>query len=70
MTRRGRRESYPKVDLEVPAAAKLSVADLERHSHLVVLVELFVEAFAHVGLHLDVVGGSQGEEAARRSEKS
>jgi hypothetical protein len=29
-----------------------------------------VEAFALVGLHLDVVGGRQGEQAARRSEET
>jgi hypothetical protein len=60
----------PKVNLEVSAAAKLAIADLERDSHLVILVELFVEAFAHVGLHLDVVRRSQGQQAARNGEDS
>lgn len=49
--------SYPEVDLEVPTSSKFPIADLERDGHLVVLVQLFVEAFAHVRLHLDVVGG-------------
>lgn len=48
--------THPKVNLQVATAAKFSVADLKGHGHLVVLVEGFVEAFALVGLHLDVVG--------------
>jgi len=45
----------PEIDLQVSAAAKLPVADLERDCHLVVLVEGLVEAFALVGLHLNIV---------------
>lgn len=51
------RLTHPKVNLEVPAATKFSVADLEGDGHLVVLVQRLVEAFAHVGLHLNVVRG-------------
>jgi hypothetical protein len=53
----GSRESltHPEVNFEISAATKLPVADLEGDCHLVVLVEGLVEAFALVGLHLDVV---------------
>ena len=47
--------TYPEVNFQVSAATKLSVADLEGNGHLVVLVQRFVEAFALVSLHLDVV---------------
>lgn len=62
--------SYPEIDLQVPASSKLPVANLERDRHLVVLVQRLVEAFALVGLHLDVVRGGEAEEARRRSESS
>jgi len=47
--------THPEINLQISAAAKLPVADLERDCHLVVLVEGLVEAFALVGLHLDIV---------------
>ena len=47
--------THPEINLQISAAAKLPVADLERDCHLVILVEGLVEAFALVGLHLDVV---------------
>jgi hypothetical protein len=62
--------TYPEVNFKIPASTELSVADLVRDRHLVVLVQRFVEAFAHVGFHLDVVRGGRGEDAARRSEQS
>jgi hypothetical protein len=61
--------AYPEVYIQVPTPAELAVADLERDRHLVVLVQLLVEALAHVGLHLDVVGGREGEEGARGGEE-
>ncbi len=61
--------AYPKVNLQVPAAAKFPVADLEGDCHLVVLVKRFVEAFALVCLHLDVVRQRVLQQATRRSEK-
>lgn len=62
--------THPKVNFQIAAAAKFPVADLEGNCHLVVLMQRLVEAFALVGLHLDVVGGGQREEAARRGENS
>ena len=62
--------AYPKVNLQVSASAKLPVADLEGDCHLVVLVQLLVEAFALMRLHLDVVRRGEGEQAARRCEKT
>jgi hypothetical protein len=60
--------THPEINLQVPAASKLAVADLERDRHLVVLVQGLVEALALVGLHLDVVRGRERDEAARCSE--
>jgi hypothetical protein len=50
------RLTHPKVNFQIAAAAKLPVADLEGHRHLVILVQRLVEAFALVGLHLDIMG--------------
>lgn len=61
-------EAYPEVNLQVSAPSEFPVADLERDCHLVVLVQLLVEAFALVRLHLDVVRRCEGEQAARRCE--
>ncbi len=61
---------YPKVNLQVTAAAEFPVADLERDRHLVVLVQLLVEAFALVRLHLDVVCRCEGQQTARRCEEA
>ena len=62
--------AYPEIDVQVSAAAKFPVADLEGHRHLVVLVQLLVEAFALVRFHLNVVRRRQGEQAARRCEET
>ncbi len=50
--------SYPEVDVEVPGAAELAVADLEGDGHLVVLVQRLVEALATVGRELDIVAAA------------
>jgi hypothetical protein len=60
--------AHPEINLQIPASAKLAVADLEGNRHLVVLVQRLVEAFALVRLHLDVVRGGERDEAARGSE--
>lgn len=41
-------KGYPEINLEIAAASKLSVAHLEGHRHLVIGMELLVEAFATV----------------------
>jgi hypothetical protein len=51
----------PKVYVQVSTAAKLAVADLESDCHLVVRVQLLVEAFARVRLELNVVRRADGE---------
>ncbi len=61
--------AYPKVNLQVSTATEFPVADLESDCHLVVLVKRFVEAFALVCLHLDVVRQRVLQQAARCSEK-
>ena len=61
--------AYPKVNLDVSAAAKFSVANLEGDGHLVVLVKRFVETFTLVGLHLNAVRQRRRQQAARRSKK-
>lgn len=48
--------TYPEVDLDVAATAKLLVANLEGNGHLVIGVECLVEAFARVRSQLNVVG--------------
>lgn len=54
---------YPKVDFQIAAAAELAVADLIRHGHLVVSVEVLVKALAGMCLHLDVVRGCEAYQA-------
>jgi hypothetical protein len=57
--------THPEIHLQISAPAKLPISNLERNRHLVVLVQRFVEAFALVRLHLDVVSGGyrrRGEE--------
>ena len=53
---------YPEIDIEIPTSSEFSVADLEGYRHLIVFVELFVEAFSRMRSHLDVVGKSGSEE--------
>lgn len=43
---RPRWATYPEINLEVPAPSKFPVADLERNSHLIILVQCLVEAFS------------------------
>jgi hypothetical protein len=49
-------ESYPEVNIQVPAATKFAVPNLEGDGHLVVGMELFVEAFFRMRFELDIVG--------------
>lgn len=46
---------YPKINLQVPTTSELSVANLERDSHLVVAMQRFMEAFSRMCFELDVV---------------
>ena len=50
--------THPKVNFKISTPTEFSIADLERDCHLVVLVELLMEAFPHVCLHLNVVSGN------------
>ena len=50
-------QTHPEINLHIPRTPpELPVSDLECHCHLVVSVQLFVEAFSRVCVHLDVVG--------------
>lgn len=60
---------YPEVNVEIPSAAKLPVTDLEGDSHLVLLVEVLVEAFPAVGRELDVMGRGSLEEAGCQQQR-
>ena len=60
----------PEINVQVSAATKLSVADLEGHGHLVVLVQLLVEAFSRVCSQLDVVRMAEGEEGQQGEEET
>ena len=62
--------THPKIDIEVAGAAKLAVADLEGHRHLVIAMEVLVEAFAAVGGKHNVVSGSGAEQAGRKQQLS
>lgn len=57
-----REDVYPEINVQVPAASKLAIAHLESHGHLVVGVELLVEAFSRVRAKLDVVGGGEANQ--------
>lgn len=66
--------TYPEINIEVACRTKLAIADLERHGHGVILVEVLVEALAAVGGQDDVVSGrgledGGGEEDPRGCEK-
>lgn len=62
--------AYPEINLQTPRTAKLAVAHLERHGHLVVPVQVLVEAFVRVGAQLDVVGeGCEWEEPEQAGEE-
>ena len=54
--------TYPKIDIQVPAPAELSIAHLKCDRHLVVFMQVLVEAFARMGFHLDIVGIRQSEQ--------
>lgn len=58
--------SYPEVDVQVSGTTKLTVADLERHGHGVIAVEILVEAFPPVRRELDVVSCGSAEQASRQ----
>ena len=60
-------ETHPEVNVEIAASTKFPVAGLKRHSHLVISVQLLVEAFFAVCFELNVVRG--GEEGKREREK-
>lgn len=55
--------AHPEIDIEVAGMLEFSVADLECHSHFVILVKLFMEAFAAVCSELDVMCGRGGDQA-------
>lgn len=65
-----REGSYEKVDVQVAASTKLPVADLEGDGHLVIFMQLLVEAFSRVSSELDVVGLGDGEEGEDREEEA
>lgn len=46
---------YPEVDIKVSSTAKLPIANLEGHRHLVILAQRLVETLAAVGGQADVV---------------
>ena len=55
--------THPKVNLQIPSAAKLPVPNLKCDRHLIIPVEGLVEAFSLMGAHLDVVSEGSGEKA-------
>jgi len=63
-------KTYLEIDVQIATATKLLVAHLERDRHLVFLVKLFVEAFARMRFHLDVVRIAEDEEGGDDQEES
>lgn len=60
-----RNRVYPEINVQIPAPAKLPIASLKRHRHLVPLVQVLVEALARVSPQQDVVRGRGADEAQR-----
>jgi len=56
---------YPEVKLQIPTSTELPIADLERDSHFVILMQLLVETFSWMRLHLNVVGGGETQQPTR-----
>lgn len=59
--------AYPEIYVEVAGAAELAVTDLEGNGHLVVGVQLLVEAFPRVRFEEDIVCGSDTREGHKAS---
>lgn len=62
--------AYPEINIQISTTTKLPVAHLEGNSHLVVLVQDFVEAFPRMRLELDVVRIAEGEQGQNCQEES
>lgn len=63
--------TYVKVEVEIPATTGFAVGDLVGHCHLIVFVQVLVEALARVGLHKHIVGTCplhQAQKECRREE--
>jgi hypothetical protein len=58
---------HPEINIQVSTPSKFPVADLEGDGHLVVGVQLFVEAFSRVCFELDVVCGGEAKKCQRGS---
>ena len=50
-----RSNAYVEVDVQVSSTAKFSIADLKCDSHLIALVQFFVETFFRMRPQLDIV---------------
>lgn len=48
-------DTYPEINVQVAGTAKLAIANLEGYRHLIIAVEVFVEALAAMSWELDVV---------------
>jgi len=62
--------AYPEIYIQIPTTPKLPIAHLERHGHLVVLVQGLVEAFARVRFHLDVVRICQSQQRSQPDQQA
>lgn len=62
-------ETYPEINVQVPCATKLPVASLESNSHLVITMQLLVEALDAVGRQHNVVRADELEGHRRRNEQ-
>ncbi len=47
--------TYPEVDVEIASTTKFSIAHLKGDRHLIIPMEVFVEAFPAMRLELDIM---------------
>jgi len=59
---------YPEINVQIAGVAELAVADLESHRHLVLAMQVLVEAFSTVRGQLDVVRGGGAQQAGREQQ--
>ena len=58
--------TYPKIYIEIPSTAKLSVPNLKSDRHLVILVEGLMKALSAMSSKLDIVRNGSTKQAACR----
>ena len=47
--------TYPEIDIEIAAPTEFPISSLERHRHLIILVQFFVKTFSRVRPEEDIM---------------